>query len=250
MTLDGEYKDRIRIKAHIWPPNSTLPSYKLPGGSNARQGYYFYRNNRLIQGGGWNGMREAEPHSSLARLEIDMAQDFDVEVSLDVKKVEIQLPPALANSIRKARTASGIDFKKYLSIADEAYRKRQATESELPLIPSAGLPSDLSRFLHDELRIKRTSKHRDLKIVWEYFDTDEFFDIDRDRGLLFLNRAYRKQLLHGLPASGADIPVVKCLLFLVLEEALSSERMGPRIRERIEQINRILVEAVKYERVE
>lgn len=249
MMLDGEYKGRIKLKAHIWPPNSTAPNYKLPGGSNARQGFYFYRNNRLIQGGGWNGIREAEPHSSLARLEIDMAPDFDIDVSLDVKKVEIQLPPPLANSIRKATTESGVDFKKYLSLADEAYRKRQATEAELPLIPSDGLPSELSKFLHDELRIKRTTKHRDLKIIWEDFDESDFFDIDRDRGLLFLNRAYRKQLLHGLPGSATDIPVVKCLLFLLLEEALSSERMGPKIRERIEQINRILVQAVKYERV-
>jgi histidine kinase/DNA gyrase B/HSP90-like ATPase len=249
MTLDAEYKDRIKIKAHIWPPNSTAPNYKLPGGSNARQGFYFYRNNRLIQGGGWNGMREAEPHSSLARLEIDMAPDFDVDVSLDVKKAEIQLPPPLAGAIRKAKTAIGADFKKYLSLADEAYRKRQVTEAELPLIPSEGLPADLSRFLHDELRIKSTAKHRDLKIVWEDFDGEKlFFDIDRDRGLLFLNRAYRKQLLHGLPGSATDIPVVKCLLFLLVEDALSSERMGPKIRERIEQLNRILVQAVKYER--
>jgi Histidine kinase-, DNA gyrase B-, and HSP90-like ATPase len=249
MFLDAGYKDRVGITAHIWPPNSVAPGYKLPGGANARQGFYFYRNNRLIQGGGWNGLREAEPHSSLARLEIDIAPDFDVDISLDVKKVEIQLPPELANAIRKGRTAGGVDFKKYLSTADEAYRKRQITSAELPLIPSDGLPSELSRFLHDELRIKSTAKHRDLKIVWEDFDDDTFFDIDRDRGLLFMNRAYRRQLLHGLPGSGTDIPVVKCLLFLLLEEALSSERMGPKIREKIEQINRILVEAVKYERL-
>jgi hypothetical protein len=55
LILDGEYKDRITIKAHIWPPNSNAAEYKLPGGTNARQGFYFYRNNRLIQGGGWNG---------------------------------------------------------------------------------------------------------------------------------------------------------------------------------------------------
>src|SRR5262249_2155326 len=110
MLLDGQYKDRVAIKAHVWPPNSTAAEYKLPGGANARQGFYFYRNHRLIQGGGWNGMREAEPHSSLARLEVDIASDFDVDVSLDVKKVEIQLPPDLAGSIRKAKTASGVDF--------------------------------------------------------------------------------------------------------------------------------------------
>jgi hypothetical protein len=248
MSLDGDYKDRVAIKAHVWPPNSTLPGYRLPGGVNARQGFYFYRNNRLIQGGGWNGLREAEPHTSLARLEVDIAADFDIEVSLDVKKVEIQLPQDLMASILKARTATGLDFKRYLSIADEAYRTRKATDSELPLIPSEGLPSELSKFLHDELKIKGTSKHRDLKIKWKPLDQELFFDIDRDSGNLFLNRLYRNRLLHGIPASSADIPIVKCLLFLLLENELSSERMGIKIRERIDQVNRILVEAVKYER--
>jgi hypothetical protein len=248
MFMVGSCKGRIAIRAHIWPPNSASPSYKLPGGANSRQGLYFYRNSRLIQGGGWNGMREAEPHSSLARLEVDIASDFDVDLSLDVKKVEIQLPPDLVTSIQRAKTSSGVDFKEYLAIADKTYRTRKISQAELPLIPSLGLPSELTRFLHNELRIKATAKHRDLRIKWKHLDKELFFEIDRDAGDLVLNRAYRKQLLHGLPGSSADIPVVKCLLFLVLEDALSSERMGSKIRERIEQVNRILVRAVRYER--
>jgi Histidine kinase-, DNA gyrase B-, and HSP90-like ATPase len=248
MLLDDAYKGRVAITAHIWPPNSSAPQYKLPGGANSRQGFYFYRNHRLVQGGGWNGIRETEPHSSLARLEVHLASDLDVDVSLDVKKVDIQLPPQLATSIQKARTASGIDFKKYLSIADQTYRTRAMTEAELPLIPSLGLPSNLKKFLHRELRIKATAKHRDLKITWKDMEKDFFFDINRDTGRLYLNRTYRKLLLHGLPGSSTDIPVVKCLLFLVLEDALSSERLGQKVRERLEQVNRILLQAVRYER--
>lgn len=248
MSIDAGYRDRISIAAHIWPPNSSAPEYRLPGGANSRQGFYFYRNHRLIQGGGWNGIREAEPHSSLARLEVDIASDFDVEVSLDVKKVEIHLPPGLATAIQKAKTRSGVDFRKYLSIADETYRKRRLADADLPLIPSSGLPAPLADYLHRELRLKATAKHRDLKIKWKPLERESFFEIDRDSGHLYLNRAYRKQLLHGLSGSSADIPVVKCLLFLVLEDALSSERMGPRIREQLEQVNRILVRAVRYER--
>jgi hypothetical protein len=248
MLLDGGYGDRINMKAHIWPPNSALPAYRLPGGANSRQGFYFYRNDRLIQGGGWNGLRETEPHSSLARLEIDIDADFDVEVSLDVKKVEIQLPPDLVGAIQVARTDDDIDFRKYLSIADQAYRTRQVTDAELPLIPSVGLPAALTEYLHKELRLKATARHRDLKISWKRLEKNSFFEIDRDGGHLCLNRQYRRQLLHGLSGSSADLPVLKCLLFLVLEEALSSERMGSKMRERVEQVNRILVRAVRYER--
>lgn len=249
MIVKEVYGDRLSITAHIWPPNSDLPNYKLPGGANSRQGFYFYRNNRLIQGGGWNGIREPEPHLSLARLEIDMAPTFDVDISLDVKKVEIQLPSGLVSAIQAAKNGSGIDFKRYLALADRAYRTRRITDAELPLIPSMGIPAKLSAFLHEELRLKGTSRHRDIQIEWMNLDDDSFFDFDRDKGRLFMNRAYRKQLLHGLAGSSADIPVVKCLLFMLLRDAILSERTGSRIREHIEQLNRILVEAVKYERL-
>jgi hypothetical protein len=55
--------------------------------------------------------------------------------------------------------------------------------------------------------------------------------------------------MHGLPGSAADLPVVKCMLFLLLRSAILSQRTGPKIREHIDQLDRILVEAVKYERV-
>jgi hypothetical protein len=248
LAVDQPYRKAMKLVAHIWPPNSNAAEYKLPGGSNARQGFYFYRNSRLIQGGGWNGLREAEPHSSLARVEIDIAPDFDIIVSLDVKKVEIQLPSDLVASIRHARSADGLDFKAYMSAADKAYRTRTVIESQLPLIPSHGLPADLVRFLRTELRHTSTAKRRDLLIKWKALGNHSFFDIDRDRGHLYLNAIYRKRLLHGQSASPVDAPVLKSLMFLLLEDVLSSERLGARMRERLEKIDRILVQAMKHER--
>ena len=248
LQLGGAYKNRFPVVAHIWPPNSSSPAYRLPGGANARQGFYFYRNQRLIQGGGWNGIREVEPHASLARIEIDLPPEFDVELSLDVKKVEIQLPHAFAVALQKSQTKQGIDFKRYLALAQNVYRKRKPTSAELPLIPSAGLPAPLGRFLHNELRHESTTKHHDLSIAWKPLGRETFFELDRETGHLYLNSGFRRQLLHGLPSSATDAPVLKCLLFLVLEGALTSERMSSRSRERVEFVNRFLVQAVKHER--
>lgn len=250
MCLEGEYTKRVTLNAHIWPANSAIPGYRLPGGANSRQGFYFYRNNRLIQAGGWNGMRETEPHLSLARVEVDLNPNLDLALSLDVRKVEIQLPAELVAAIEKAKTSAGIDFKKYIALAQESYRKKPILGADLPLIPSQGLPSQLAAFLHRELRIKATTRHRDLKIRWKTLEKDQFFEIERDGGYLYLNRLFRRQLLHGLPGSSADLPVLKCLLFLVAEDALSSERIGAKMRDRLEQVNRILVRAVRFERTE
>jgi hypothetical protein len=243
------YKNRMALVAHIWPPNSSAPEYKLPGGVNGKQGFYFYRNDRLIQGGGWNGRREAEPHLGLARIAIDLDPSVDVDVGLDVKKVTIELPDEYIQAIEHAESPEGVSFKQYLSLAQAAYRKRQLTEAELPLIPSDGLPADLTAFLHKELRIKRTTKHRDLKFRWAPLSKSTFFAMDRDAGVLTLNRVYRRALLNGLPGSSADVPVVKCLLFLALRDALASQRLGPNLKEQVDQVNRILVRAVRHERI-
>ena len=248
LSLDGLYKESVKIRAHIWPPNSGSPQYKLPGGANARQGFYFYRNDRLIQGGGWNGMPEAEPHSSLARLEVDMHANFDLEVSLDVKKVEIQLPADLVTSIQKAKTSSGMSFKDYLSTAERTYRTRKLVNTELPLIPSHGLPSGLADFLLAELRIDATSRHRDLRFEWKLLEEGTFFEVEREDGCIYLNGHYRGRLLNGLTASSTDLPVLKSLMFFVLEEVFNSGHLNQKMKKRVNQLNRILAKAVKFER--
>lgn len=243
-----DYQQSIAMKAHIWPPNSRQAEYKLPGGANARQGFYFYRNDRLIQGGGWNGLREAEPHSSLARIEIDMSPEFDVEVSLDVKKIEVQLPNPLVKAIQVSHTKTGIDFKRYLALADVAYRSKSLSHSEIPLVLGEGVPKKLQQLVIRELGLNKAKKLRKLQFKWSNLDSDHLFEVERETDSILLNREYRRNLLHGLSGSSTDIPVTKCLLFLILREVFYSERLSARARERIEQTNRILLAAIRHER--
>jgi hypothetical protein len=71
------------IEGHIWPPNASSRSYKLDNAAQ-RQGLYIYRNDRLIQAGGWNGQRhDSEPHLSLARLRLDLPPRHDSAFSLE-----------------------------------------------------------------------------------------------------------------------------------------------------------------------
>jgi len=247
MLLDG-YDKTIRMIAHIWPPNAKQPEYNLPGGASARQGFYFYRNNRLIQGGGWNGLREVEPHSSLARIEVDLSAEFDVEVSLDIKKIEVQLPISFVTAIKSAKTQLGVDFKGYLKLAEHAYRSKSLSHSEIPLALGKGIPKALQNKITSELEIKRSTRVRRLKFEWSDLDEECLFDVDRDSDTILLNRMYRRSLLHGLSGSSTDIPVTKCLLFLLLREVFYSERLSSRTRDRLDQANRILTAAIKYER--
>lgn len=244
----ARFAKKLKITGHIWPPNSSSPQYTLPGGANSRQGFYFYRNNRLIQGGGWNGMLEPEPHRSLARLEIDMDPHFDLDLSLDVKKVEIQLNPPLVKAIREAQTKSGVGFKKYLAIADETYRTKPLTQKELPIIPNSGLPVQLRKFLLNELSIKGIDRFRKLDFKWTKLGKNQFFLLDHDTDTLHLNEANRNTLLNGRKGSSADVPIVKCLLFLALKDILNFERTSPKTRKYIDLVNETLTLAAKFEK--
>ena len=247
--IDG-FTDHFKLTAHVWPPNSESAGYKLPGGANARQGFYFYRNNRLIQAGGWNGFRESDPHSSLARLEIDISDEFDVELSLDVKKVEIQLPPGLEKSIREATTESGISFTEYLSIANKAYRHKTAVRAkDLPLVLGDGIPARIRKSVKKEMVPSNKGKVREIDFKWCHFEDDSFFNIDRDEDIIHLNVEYRSAVMHGLRGSATDAPLVKSLLFLLLESSIRKERVTKKESDWLAQCNRILLECLKCERM-
>ena len=80
---------KLRLECHIWPPKSEDEGYRLGSGKvAARQGFYFYRNDRLIQAGGWHGCRDndAEPHLSLARVKVNLAADWDDAFNLTAAK--------------------------------------------------------------------------------------------------------------------------------------------------------------------
>jgi hypothetical protein len=248
MLLPDGFRDQVSMRAHIWPPNCDDDAYKLPGGVNSRQGFYFYRNDRLIQAGGWNGIRDADTHRSLARVEIDLAPGFDVEVSLDVKKMNVSLPSPLAAAFQKAKTSSGIDFKKYVGLAEDAYRTRTKSATEMPVIPDEGLPAEFRDYLKTEFRIKGAGRHRMIAFRWDDLPEDRLFEVDNEGDAILLNSAYRRQLLHGLQGSATDVPVFKCLLFLLFKDAFYCERIGARLRDSLDLANRVLLRAVKYER--
>lgn len=69
--------------------------------SNRAQGFYVYREGRLIQDGGWMEVFGApEPHTSLLRIEFDFGHALDDAFRIDVKKSRILFHPELEDGLR------------------------------------------------------------------------------------------------------------------------------------------------------
>jgi hypothetical protein len=99
------HRDKLTEKENLWAAGHK--------GWNAQQGFYIYRNNRILVPGDWlrlgrNRIFQKEEHHRLARLSIDISNAQDFDWALDVKK-SIARPPAmirqrltdLAEAIRK-----------------------------------------------------------------------------------------------------------------------------------------------------
>lgn len=70
--------------------------------SNRAQGFYVYREGRLIQDGGWMDVfGSPEPHYSLLRIEFDFGHQLDEAFRIDVKKSRILFHPDLEDGLRK-----------------------------------------------------------------------------------------------------------------------------------------------------
>lgn len=237
----------LKAEAHIWPPNSEMPEYRLGNRAPARQGFYFYRNDRLIQAGGWNALlqNEVEPHGSLARVKINLPPFLDMSFSLNVQKSSVIVPPGFVEAVQKATDPEGMTFDRYRQAAVQTYRNQDlgAIVRRVP-VPAEGLHPQVT----EEVRQHQPTgddETRPVVIRWQAIDKREFFRLDPENGDLLLNAYYRSRVLAGLKATPEDVPLVKALLFCLLEPDLRKTKPSAQRRRELARINRILVTAAE-----
>jgi hypothetical protein len=97
---------QVTMKGFVLPHKSkiTHEEYKNaegPNGWNEQQGFYIYRNERLLVAGDWIGMFRKEEHYKLARVLIDLPNSLDAEWQIDIRK-SIARPPIILRDQLKA----------------------------------------------------------------------------------------------------------------------------------------------------
>lgn len=108
IALEGH--EPVEVRGFILPHKDKLGdvlhrSASGPAGWNAQQGFYLYRNERLILAGSWLGLGGARPwtkeeHYKLARIRLDIPNSMDHEWQLDVKKSSAQPPAVIQERLR------------------------------------------------------------------------------------------------------------------------------------------------------
>lgn len=244
--LELEGLGDLKLRAHIWPPKSNDPDYKLGGGNVAgRQGFYFFRNDRLIQDGGWNKWQKSnhEPHLSLARVEIDLPPEFDSAFKLRIQKDGVEPPRIFLDALKDVRSGT-LSFPEYLDVARETYRNAEPEEESEFFAPGEGIPSSASSRIGKRLAEYWEGSPSHIDFEWADLDSAVFFEIDRERARIQLNRLYRSVVTGGTN-SKTDAPLVKLLLFFLCEPALTKQRLSGVQRERLDLINDAMLDVIR-----
>ncbi len=104
---DSEGVERlIHIKPYVLPFATDLKEKdkKLIGGIEnlrAKQGFYIYRNKRLIIWGTWFGMNKRAELTKNARIRVDIPNSLDDIWAIDIKKQNASIPKKILNQMKK-----------------------------------------------------------------------------------------------------------------------------------------------------
>jgi len=98
----------VTISPFILPREDEFSSPKAwkdasgPRNWNAQQGFYFYRNHRLLQDGGWSNLRSPDEHTKLLRVAVHLSRDQDRAFSINVTKMRARIPTEIRDQVRAA----------------------------------------------------------------------------------------------------------------------------------------------------
>jgi hypothetical protein len=101
----GDLSGEVYLQPYILPVEDSFSSQEAfkdasgPAKWNQQQGFYIYRANRMIQGGGWCHFRSPDEHTKLARIALDFSRDLDEAFKLNVPKMRVILPPQIREEV-------------------------------------------------------------------------------------------------------------------------------------------------------
>ena len=120
--------------------------YAGPEGYLRNQGFYVYRERRLIIQGTWFGLARQTELTKLARVRIDIPNALDGAWKIDVKKASAQLPPPVRDRLRRIIEPLG-------AVSKRVYRKRGQKlieENRIPVWSRIQNKNQISYRINDE----------------------------------------------------------------------------------------------------
>lgn len=157
----------VEVQCHVLPHKDRLAPQEYqsaagPDGWTAQQGFYVYRNERLLVAGNWLGLGQSRPWTKeeahrLARIRLDIPNTVDAEWKIDIRKSMARPPIVMRN--RLTRLAE-----------DSRERARRVFAHRGQVVPIAGgqlVQAWRAEHFRDGVRYRIDANHPAIKAVLE-----------------------------------------------------------------------------------
>lgn len=246
ITIDRQV---VRGRVHLWPSSqSGLPAFRLGGrpGSLA-QGFFFYRNDRLLQMGGWNTLTVERPELEYARIEVNIDAQLSDHITINPEKAGLELDADFKAAILQAEVGKArLPFARFLEEA-ESHRKRSRQYTKRPV----GLVEPFRGFSAEMLDAFASSvefvDYAPIDIRWEVRDSEDPIRVDLPNRTIWLNALYRSVIVGRESTDNDDAPLFKTLLVLVFSRYFEGEMLGSREKAEILAWQQLLTAALRDE---
>ncbi len=232
----------VEVVAHIWPPRTKVPEYKIRrsgGRTNTidSQGLFFYLNDRLLIAGGWSNIRTPEAHLALARMELTLTPELQKIIEIVYTKDKAMVPISFIQALRAAVAEDGTTYSEWIDTAQKVFRTPSQSEPKLPNLPLAG--AGMPQSLREVLDKSGFPKGDRVKLKWARLPEAIIFRVDRKRKTLIMNEIHRRILSRALGGEkGVEIAI--SLLFHGLHD-----HFGDRTTVRLERVEELMNNSFK-----
>lgn len=237
------------VSAVVWPHSkASLEEFNLGTRDGfERQGFYIYRNDRLLQAGGWNGLFERTQDRKFARVAVELVHDLEPHVRMNSEKQGIVFSQAFENALRNSRSPdSGESFADFLQkaagTATDSRRRQRRTERLVE--PLGGIIREIYDAMDENFGFDPGQPGMDVR--WDLLTPEQVFNIDMDGRTLRLNLRYRRALTgRDGTVSPANSPMITTLLYLFARNEFKRINEGNLWLETQQKWQNILLAAVK-----
>ena len=239
----------VGIECFIIPAHSRSENARIMGQDRSEwQGLYVYWKDRLVHFADWAGLATAKREYSLARVRIELNDRLREVVTMNPSKTGVVLKPIFANSVAAAVDSSETyTFDKYLALAREQLKGSNRRPAKVSPITRAGsgLPEEVMERVEATLGW-RDAQHK-LSLEWGFVPHGQLFEVDFAKRLIRLNSRYRVFLSATEENRHEDAPIVRTLLFLLLEGYFKGGHLKQQTRDQIQGFQEILAAATEVQ---
>jgi hypothetical protein len=176
-------------------------------------------------------------------VSVDLPPRLDDAFAISVQKSGVDVPPGFLDAVDQARSGN-TTMADYIRAAIEVYRSAQGDHDNVQPVMRGGVTRPLGRAIANVL-MENGAKPVHVDISWTRLPADCVFWVNGDDNEIRLNESFRRSILGDRRASAGDAPLFKALMFLLLADDVVRARQSKKARERLDQINTILLRALE-----